>query len=485
MKRNYAITVGIECHVQLKTVSKLFSSSANDARYAEPNTLINHIDIGLPGALPVFNEQALVLATQAAIALHTRPQFFSAFDRKHYFYPDLPMGYQITQYNSPIIIGGKVSIKVNNQTKNIGITRAHLESDAGKSTHPIGHNYSLVDYNRANTPLLEIVSEPDMVSSLEAKAYCKELYLRMRYAGVTEGDLYHGNMRFDVNVSVSQTTKLGTRTETKNLNSFRSVEKAIDYEVKRQIEILEAGGKIVQETRGWNEAKQKTISQRTKENADDYRYMPDPDIPPLIIDDNYIDKIIKEMPYGLDNIRLELNSLAIREDHIELLIEANIDFPQIQLLKLILDLRQQKKNLNNLINWLVNIDIPYLRDNTPNDINRYKLYSQLSDMIDANQLTSTNAKQIIVAAFNDPAICEDIELYAKKHNMLQNSDISEIKLLVSKIIADNPKAANDIANGEMKAIGFLIGETMKISGGQANPSLVKQELIRQINITKA
>lgn len=480
---SYKTTIGIECHVQLKTTSKLFSASANDARNAEPNTLINHIDVGLPGALPVFNQQALVLASQAAFELHTRPQLFSTFDRKHYFYPDLPMGYQITQYNNPIIIGGYVTIRLDDKLKKIGITRAHLESDAGKSTHPEGQDYSLVDFNRANTPLLEIVSEPDMTSALEAKLYAKELYLRMRYAGVTEGDLYHGNMRFDVNVSVSKTDQMGTRTETKNLNSFRSVEKAVEYEVKRQIEIIESGGVIVQETRGWNEAKQKTISQRSKENADDYRYMPDPDLPPLIIDDKYIEQIVDNMPAGLDQIRTNLSELSLRQDHIDTLVEANIDFPDAKLLELILDFSKQKKNISYLVNWLVNIDIPYIRDNSVSEINRDRLYSQLTTMVDTNKLSSTNAKQIIISAFKDPKISNDVEQYASTNNMLQKSDTSEIELLVSKIIEVNPKAALDFANGEMKAIGFLIGEAMKMSKGQANPTLVRQELIKQITKT--
>jgi len=223
----YTATIGIECHVQLKTKTKLFSGADNNARQAAPNTLVNHIDFGLPGALPVLNAEAVPLASKAAFALGTEPQHFSKFDRKHYFYPDLPMGYQITQYDEPIILGGQVTIVVGGTPKTIGITRAHLEADAGKSTHPAGTDYSLVDLNRAGTPLLEIVSEPDMHTAAEARAYARELYLLMKYAGVSDADLYHGNMRFDVNVSVSKTGELGTRTETKNLNSFRSVERAV------------------------------------------------------------------------------------------------------------------------------------------------------------------------------------------------------------------------------------------------------------------
>ena len=292
----YTLTVGIETHVQLKTKTKLFSGADNDARTASPNTLVNHIDFGLPGALPVLNIRAIELASRAAFALNTKPQAFSKFDRKHYFYPDLPMGYQITQYDEPIIAGGYIEFNVDGQTKRVNITRAHLEADAGKSTHPEGKDYSLVDLNRAGTPLLEIVSEPEMHSPAEARAYCQELYLLIRYADVSDANLYFGNMRFDVNVSVSADDILGTRTETKNLNSFRSVERAIACEMNRQIELLEKGEKITQETRGWNDTKNQGYSMRTKENADDYRYMPDPDIPPVHLDEDYISKIAASMP---------------------------------------------------------------------------------------------------------------------------------------------------------------------------------------------
>ena len=284
-KITYESVIGIECHVQLKTKTKLFAAVNNDAREAPPNTLVSHIDFGLPGALPVLNGKAVELATRAAFALGTKPEKFSKFDRKHYFYPDLPKGYQISQYDQPIIGKGAITIEVDGEEKTVGITRAHLEEDAGKSTHPAGQDYSLVDLNRAGTPLLEIVSEPDLHTAAEAKAYARELYLRMRYADVSDANLYYGNMRFDVNVSVSKTDQLGTRSETKNLNSFRAVEKAVEYEATRQIELLEKGERIVQETRGWDDAKQKTISQRSKENADDYRYMPDPDLPPIVLDD--------------------------------------------------------------------------------------------------------------------------------------------------------------------------------------------------------
>src|SRR3990167_4878023 len=241
VRSKYTVTIGIECHVQLKTATKLFAAVANDARDAEPNTLISHVCLGMPGALPVLNQAAVDLSMHAAFALGTTPQPFSKFDRKHYFYPDLPKGYQISQFDQPIILGGFVDIDIAGEKKRIAVTRAHIEEDAGKSTHPAGQNYSLIDLNRAGTPLLEIVSEPEIHSAAEAKAYARELWLLMRHADVSDANLYYGNMRFDVNVSVSKTDELGTRTETKNLNSFKSVEKAVDYEVERQIAQLEKG----------------------------------------------------------------------------------------------------------------------------------------------------------------------------------------------------------------------------------------------------
>ncbi|MGH9857740.1 MAG: Asp-tRNA(Asn)/Glu-tRNA(Gln) amidotransferase subunit GatB, partial [Acidobacteriota bacterium] len=296
IRKKYTVAIGLEIHVQFNTKTKLFSAVGNDARNAPPNTLISHIDLGMPGALPVLNEAALKLAMKTAFALGTPPQKFSKFDRKHYFYPDLPSGYQITQFYNPIIRDGKVTFTLNGEEKTVRIHEAHLEADAGKSIHPAGKNYSLVDLNRAGTPLLEIVSEPDIHSPAEARAYAREVYLLVRYAGVSDASLYYGNMRFDVNVSVSDSDELGTRSETKNLNSFRSVEKAAEFEINRQIELLEKGEKIAQETRGWDEAKQKTFSQRGKEEAHDYRYMPDPDLPPIELTDAMIAEAEKTMP---------------------------------------------------------------------------------------------------------------------------------------------------------------------------------------------
>lgn len=471
IRAKYTVTIGIECHVQLKTKTKLFSAAGNDAREAPPNTLVNHIDFGLPGALPVLNEAAIHLASKAAFALGSQPQKFSKFDRKHYFYPDLPMGYQITQYDEPIVLGGEVTIEIDGRPKAIGITRAHLEADAGKSTHHAGQDYSLVDLNRAGTPLLEIVSEPDMHSSAEAKAYARELYLLMRYADVSDANLYYGNMRFDVNVSVSTTDELGTRTETKNLNSFRSVEKAADYEVTRQIELLEKGQKIVQETRGWDDAKQKTLSQRSKENADDYRYMPDPDLPPVTLTDDYIKKIQAEMPELPEDYRKKFKQINIDAK----VTEDIIAVPETAKLVSRILTNGNAEHARRVAFWMMQ---PASDDDSAQDEEQSITGEQLiklSQLVSDNKLSSTAAKEVLVELLKSGG---DPEAVAAGKNLLQVSDEGEIAKIVKQVLADNPKAAEDVKNGEMKAVGFLVGQVMKQSKGQANPSLA-QDLIKK------
>jgi aspartyl-tRNA(Asn)/glutamyl-tRNA(Gln) amidotransferase subunit B len=485
IRAKYTATIGIECHVQLKTKTKLFSAVGNDAREAPPNTLVSHIDFGLPGALPVLNVEAIHLATRAAFALGTEPEHFSKFDRKHYFYPDLPKGYQISQYDEPIIGKGAITIEVDGQEKTVGITRAHLEEDAGKSTHHAGQDYSLVDLNRAGTPLLEIVSEPDMHSSAEAKAYARELYLRMRYADVSDANLYYGNMRFDVNVSVSQTDELGTRSETKNLNSFRSVEKAVDYEITRQIELLEKGQRVVQETRGWEDAKQKTFSQRSKENADDYRYIPEPDLPPIIIKQAYIDKIKSEMPRLPDEWRDLLNRAGIQGTEAEILLDAQIEFND-DLLGSVASNFDNHDMAKAFANWIINLEIPLRRqsiEDTSKDLKiegyvRTDLYEYIFFKIQDKVMNSNQATALIKDILIASDLPKDLYAYAQEKGYIQVSDEGEIAKIVKQVLGDNPKAAADVKNGETKAIGFLVGQVMKTSKGKANPSLA-QELIKK------
>lgn len=476
IKAQYTTTIGIECHVQLKTKTKLFSAVGNDAREAPANTLVSHIDFGLPGALPVLNQEALHLAVKAAFALGTEPERFSKFDRKHYFYPDLPKGYQISQFDEPIIGKGQITILVDNQPKVVGITRAHLEEDAGKSTHPTGKDYSLVDLNRAGTPLLEIVSEPDMHSSSEAKAYAHELYLRMRYAEVSEANLYYGNMRFDVNVSVSKTDELGTRSETKNLNSFRSVEKAVDYEVERQIGLLEKGEKVTQETRGWNDDKQSTFSQRSKENADDYRYMPDPDIPPVVLSDDYIAAIKAEMPLLPDDYRLQFAQINFDAK----VIADIIAVPESAKLVARVLATAGPEHARRIAFWLM-LSSP--EDDIASDVSMPHVTDDqlitLSQLVADDKLSSTAAKEVLAELQSQGG---DALAIAAAKNLLQVSDEAAITAIVAQVLADNSKAAEDVRQGEMKAIGFLVGQVMKQSQGTANPALAQKLIKQQLNL---
>ncbi|MEO6513537.1 MAG: Asp-tRNA(Asn)/Glu-tRNA(Gln) amidotransferase subunit GatB [Candidatus Saccharimonadales bacterium] len=471
----YTATIGIECHVQLKTATKLFAAVGNDAREAEPNTLVSHICFGLPGALPVLNKEAVHLAAKAAFALGTVPQKFSKFDRKHYFYPDLPKGYQITQFDQPIVIGGELVVDVNGEPKRIGITRAHMEEDAGKSTHPEGKDYSLVDLNRAGTPLLEIVSEPDMHSSAEAKAYARELYLRMKYADVSYANLYYGNMRFDVNVSVSKTDELGTRSETKNLNSFRSVEKAVDFEIVRQIELLEKGESIVQETRGWNDAKQKTFSQRTKEDAHDYRYFPEPDLPPVTMTDEYIESVKAEMPALPQDYRRILQEIGLDSSVTEDIIAVPETASTVKRVYEAADASHAKR----VAFWLM---VPQTDDETSSDSTIMTSDTQLialSQMVAENKLSSTAAKEVLAEMLKTG---QDPAAIAESKNLIQESDEGAIAEIVAKVLADNARAAEDVRNGEMKAIGFLVGQVMKESKGKANPGLAQQLIKKQLGL---
>jgi aspartyl-tRNA(Asn)/glutamyl-tRNA(Gln) amidotransferase subunit B len=475
-KAKYIPAIGIECHVQLKTKTKLFAAVGNDARDAAPNTLISFICLGMPGALPVLNEKAVEYAMRVGFAFHVEPQRHSYFERKHYFYPDLPKGYQITQLEHPVVVGGYVEIAVDGEKKKVRVNRVQIEEDAGKSMHPAGKDYSLVDLNRAGTPLLEIVSEPDIKNAAEAKAYVRELWLLMRYAGVSDADLYHGNMRFDVNVSISpDSQKLGTRTETKNLNSFRSVERAVEYEIARQIELLEKGQTITQETRGWDEAKQRTVSQRGKEEAHDYRYFPDPDIPPLEITPDIAKKVKDAMPMLPGELREKLSELKLDPSAVETLIEA---MPAGKFISDLIDQNTDKATVKRIANWLAS-DVQALVAAEKVTWEAAKLerkaFQGLAKLTQENQVSSTSAKVILtelVLNGGDPA-----EI-AKSKNLLQVSDTGEIEKIVAQVITDNPKAAEDIKNGEMKAIGFLVGQVMKASKGQANPAMA-QDMIKK------
>lgn len=479
----YDLTVGIECHVQLATDTKLFSGADNDARDKQPNVVVSPIDYALPGMLPVLNRKAVDLAIKAGKALNSKIANISRFDRKHYFYPDLPKGYQISQMYHPIIGAGIVYVPMEDgSTVDVRINHAHMEEDAGKLTHH--GDYSLIDLNRAGTPLIEIVSEPDIHSSAVAKAYVTELYHLMTHSGVTNGDLYHGNMRFDVNVSISPkcSNTLGTRAEIKNLNSFRSVERAVDFEFRRQAELLEKGEKIKQETRGWDEAKQKTTSQRSKEEAQDYRYMPDADIPPIVLSDEEIAKIQADMPKLPSEWRDILQRLGLNFAQIETLLYAENDFRgKVSILDLIENVIDDNEKAKFIANWDVNILVPLLREESFEfkDIDYSKLELEIYELVSNNKLCSTNAKQV----FRELVLADElpnVEDYAASKGYLQVSDDSYISNIVDEVLNEpmSQKAVDDFKNGNEKVIGFLVGQVMKKSSGKANPALV-QKILRE------
>lgn len=473
--KEYDIVIGIECHVQLATKTKLFSGADNDARDAAPNTKVNPVDFGFPGVLPVLNARAVELAIRTGIALNADIPRLSRFERKHYFYPDLPFGYQITQLAEPVIVGGSVNIETETGMKTVRLHHAHLEMDAGKLTHPAGKSYSLVDLNRAGTPLIEIVSEADMTSPTEAKAYATVLYQLMTFAGVTHGDLYHGNMRFDVNLSLKPKgqIELGTRTETKNLNSFRSVERAAEFEAVRQAQLLDKGERITQETRGWNEDKQQTFSQRSKENAHDYRYFPDADLPPVIIEEADIRQVRDTMPLLPDQFRDDFENLKLQESVTNRLLSSS---SQAQF---IYDLhRDQGHELAARVAawWTA---LPRNEENDSLQVRSIpqKYYVELFELSSSGGISSNSAEAIFKEMVLTHATPKQI---ADEKGLLQSSDEGEITRIIDEVLADSAseKVLADIRSGNDKAIGYLVGQAMKLSKGKANPAML-QQLIRQ------
>jgi aspartyl-tRNA(Asn)/glutamyl-tRNA(Gln) amidotransferase subunit B len=471
----YDMTIGIECHVQLATDTKLFSGADNDARDKSPNSVVSPIDFALPGMLPVLNRKAVDLAIKAGKALNAKIATISRFDRKHYFYPDLPKGYQTTQMYQPIILAGYIDAPLESgENVRVRIHHAHMEEDAGKLTH--FNDYSLVDLNRAGTPLIEIVSDPDIHSPQAAKAYAAELHKLMMYAGVTRGDLYHGNMRFDVNISIAPkgSEKLGTRAEVKNLNSFRSVEKAAEYEFRRQVELLERGEKVVQETRGWDDAKLKTNSQRSKEDAQDYRYMPDADIPPIILSDAEIAEIQASVPTLPPVYREKWTVLGLDKSVTESLLSKQ------EFAKVVTDIQEKAGDevAKRVAHWFSSaLSHDEEGPSTPVEAFSPDGFIELAQMVGKNELSSTAAKEV----FNELLVSEkSAREIAESKNLLQVSDESAIAAIVDEVLADPASARSiaDIKEGKDKAIGFLVGQVMKKSQGKANPALA-QKLIRE------
>ena len=469
----YLITIGIECHVQLKTKTKLFSEVDNDARGKEPNSCVSPVDYALPGMLPRLNGEAIKIAVRAGTAMNCKINSRSRFDRKHYFYPDSPKGYQITQFYSPIIGAGFIELP---SGKKIRIEHAHLEGDAGKLSH--SDAYSLVDLNRVDTPLIEIVSMPDISSAAEARDYCKELWRTMIYANATEGDLYNGNMRFDVNISLrkNESDPLGTRAEIKNLNSFRSVERAVEYEYSRQKKLLDAGGKVVQETRGWSDATGKTTSQRSKEEAMDYRYMPEPDLPPLNLSEDFITEESKKLGKLPNDYRAEFKGI-IPEETVEIL----LDYKNLtERLSEVLSASTEKvaKKVANLFAsvLLAEENASLLNDLLPSVENLVELV----EMNEKNELSSTSVKEVFLELFDKKQLSKSAREIAKELNLIQENDSAALEKIVDKVL-ENPatkSAQEEFKAGKEKVLGFLVGQVMKESKGKANPASV-QEILRK------
>ena len=481
MNSKYEMTIGIECHVQLNTKTKMFSGADNDDADKKPNSVISPIDYALPGMLPVLNGKAVGYAIRAGLALNSVINKHSQFDRKHYFYPDLPSARQLSQMYHPIIGEGKVYVidPESGEEKIVRIEHAHLEEDAGKLVHH--GDYSLVDLNRAGKPLIEIVSMPDIHSAGVAKAYVMELQRLMIYAGVTNGNLYHGNMRFDVNISVAEkgAKKLGTRVEIKNLNSFRSVERAADYEFERQVELVERGEKFIQETRGWDDAKGKTLSQRSKENAHDYRYMPDPDVPPIVLTDEQIEEVRTSMPMMPRDFRLRWEKLGLDNSVVESILN-NRDLA-VKLTEA-LDEAGEKVAVK-IAHWFTGILLGEEGAGLDRELISVEKLIELAEMVENNELSSTAGKEVFVELLKKENTNKTAQAIAEEMNLVQVNDESMIEKVVDEVLVlpEAKQAVDDVRNGEAKAIGFLVGQVMRRSGGKANPTAVNTMIRKKLS----
>ncbi len=466
--------IGLEIHVQLATQSKIFSG-ASTAYGAEPNTQACAVDLGLPGVLPVLNKEAVKMAAMFGFAVDATVAERSVFARKNYFYPDSPKGYQISQFELPIVEHGKLEIVLNNgECKTIGITRAHLEEDAGKSLHEEFPDSTGIDLNRCGTPLIEIVSEPDMRSAEEAVAYMKKIHSIVRYLGISDGNMQEGSFRCDANVSMRPKgqKEFGTRTETKNLNSFRFVERAINHEIERQIDVLEDGGEVVQETRLYDANKDETRSMRSKEEANDYRYFPDPDLLPVVINSEELEAIKKELPElpAAKNARFK-QSYELNDYDAENLV---MDKDTADYFENIVNVGNVKAKL--AANWVLGELTAALNQHDIEIMNSpvsAKMMSELLIRIEDNTLSNKIAKEVFHAMWaGEGSVDEIIEAKGLK----QITDSSEIEALVDQVIADNPEQVEQYKSGKDKVFGFFVGQVMKLSKGKANPQQVNELL---------
>lgn len=474
MRAGWEVVIGLEIHTQLATQSKIFSG-ASTAYGAEPNTQACLVDLGYPGVLPVLNKEVVRMATLFGLAINATVARRSVFARKNYFYPDLPKGYQISQLELPIVEHGEMTIQdADGKDKRIGITRAHLEEDAGKSVHDEFEDQSGIDLNRAGTPLLEIVSEPDLRSAKEAVAYLRKIHTIVRYLGISDGNMQEGSFRCDANVSVRPAgqEELGTRAELKNLNSFRFIEKAINYEVERQIDLLEDGGTVVQETRLYDSDKDETRSMRSKEEANDYRYFPDPDLLPVEISEEYIEAIRATMPELPDAKQQRfVSDLNIKDDdasiltgsrsladYFEAVVAASAAQPQV------------------VANWVIG-DLMGALNRDGMDIEDSRIpaaeLAGLVNRIHDNSISGKIAKQVFEAMWNGEGSADEI---IEAQGLKQITDSAAIEGVVDKVIADHPSQVAEFRAGKDKLIGFFVGKVMQATQGQANPGQVNQIL---------
>lgn len=479
LSKPYQPVIGLEVHVELLTKTKMFCSCPNDLNEKHPNINVCPICFGHPGVLPTINKEAVKKVLTVGLALNGEIAEFSRFDRKHYFYPDLPKGYQISQYQHPLVLGGYLEIP---NFKKVRIMRIHLEEDTGTLEHK--ENSSLVDYNRAGVPLMELVTEPDIFSAYEAKRFAEEFQLILRYLNVSRADMEKGQMRVEANISLSDMPhptvgKMGTKVEIKNLNSFRAVEKAIDYEIKRQAETLESGGKIKQETRGWNEKKEITFSQRSKEEAEDYRYFPEPDLPTMEVGSWMSDVRLPELP----NQKRERfkKEYGIKNEAIEILVsDKNLaDYFEKIASELIAWLESEPSATGNRVTELINLAVNYLTTDLLGLMKEKELpvnellitpenFSELIKMAADAKISSRGAKDILLEMFKTG---EDPHILAEQMNLSQTSDEKELEEAAKKVIELNRQAAADFKKGKPNALQFLIGQMMKQTKGKANPQI--------------
>ena len=477
MYSQWEVVIGLEIHSQLSTQSKIFSGAAT-AYGAEPNTQACAVDLGLPGVLPVLNQEAVRKAVTFGLAIDAEIASYSVFARKNYFYPDLPKGYQISQFELPIVGKGHLDIEVDGNIKRVGITRAHLEEDAGKSLHEDFQGLSGIDLNRAGTPLLEIVSEPDMRSAKEAVAYMRKLHELVRYLEICDGNMQEGSFRCDANVSVRPKgqTEFGTRTEIKNINSFKFVEKAINYEIERHIDILEGGGKIVQETRLYDANKDETRSMRSKEEANDYRYFPDPDLLPVFIDPALKDELrslLPELPeakkqrfisqYGQDNeSATTLTSSRELADYYEQLVALAACEARLA------------------TNWMTGDVLGALNkaglEINASPVSPERLAGLLKRIAD-NTISGKTAKQVFTMMWDSEDSADNI---IEREGLVQITDTGAIEAIIDAVIAANPVAVEQFQAGKEKALGALVGQIMKQTQGKANPAEVNKLLISKL-----